>query len=58
MPSVVETVFLWPNMGRFHWKLIKNVFLAVAAICALIAGTVVSVEDIIGMYTGGGETEH
>lgn len=50
VPSVVETLFLWPNMGRCHWKLIKNVFLAILAICALVTGTVVSLEDIIGMY--------
>lgn len=51
MPSVIETVYLWPNMGRFHWKLIKNVFLMVASILALIAGSVVSIEDIIKLYT-------
>lgn len=38
-------------MGRFNWILIKNTLLATASICALIAGTVVSVEDIIKMYT-------
>lgn len=58
MPSVIETVFLWPNMGRYNWKLIKNGFLVVAAICVLVLGTVVNVEDIVRMYSEDGGTVH
>lgn len=55
-PTVVETVFLWPHTGRFHWILIKNIILGTASICALVAGSWVSIVDIIGIYTG--ESEH
>lgn len=50
-PAVVETVFVWPNTGRFHWILVKNVFLVIAAFFSLITGSMVSIEDIIRFYT-------
>ncbi|XP_075165024.1 proton-coupled amino acid transporter-like protein acs [Haematobia irritans] len=50
VPSFVETVYLWPNMGFAKWKLIKNVVLMVLAIGALIAGATVSIEEIIDLY--------
>lgn len=52
-PAIVETVFEWPNTGRYHWILIKNVILMVTAVFALITGSLVSIEDIIRMYTTG-----
>lgn len=51
VPAVVQTVFLWPNMGRYNWILIKNIILIIASLCALVAGTIVSVDSIIEMYT-------
>lgn len=50
VPTVVQSVFLWPETGRFHWILIKNVVLATAALFALVAGSWVSVQDIIEVY--------
>ncbi|XP_005185482.1 proton-coupled amino acid transporter-like protein CG1139 [Musca domestica] len=50
VPSFVESVYLWPNMGFAKWKLIKNVLLCILAICALVAGATVSIEEIIDMY--------
>ncbi|XP_037948808.1 proton-coupled amino acid transporter-like protein pathetic [Teleopsis dalmanni] len=47
VPSVVETVYLWPNMGRFNWKLVKNIILSILAILALIAGSAASIQEII-----------
>lgn len=56
VPCVVETVFLWPNeLGMFKWKLVKNVIFGAFSIFALIAGSYVSIEEIIKMYT---ENEH
>lgn len=55
VPAIVEGVFLWPETGRFHWILIKNIFLAIFAIIALIAGSAVSILNIIKIYTGGEE---
>lgn len=51
VPTVVQSVFLWPETGRFHWILIKNVVLATASVLGLIAGSWVSVEDIIEVYS-------
>lgn len=52
VPAITEQIFIWPDTGRFHWKLIKNVCLSVFAICAAIAGASVSIFHIIKIYTG------
>ena len=52
VPSVVETVFLYPdNLGKWNWIYVKNIILSFLALCALIAGSFVSVKDIIKMYS-------
>lgn len=52
VPSFVETVYLWPDrLGFCKWKLIKNIFLGVFSILALIAGAVASINEIIEMYS-------
>ncbi|KAG4076176.1 hypothetical protein HA402_014725 [Bradysia odoriphaga] len=57
VPSVVETVFLWPDrLGFLRWKLWKNLFLIAFSLIALVSGTVVSVADIVKIYSG--ESEH
>lgn len=50
VPTVLQAVFMWPETGRFHWALIKNGLLAVAAWLALVAGSWVSLEDIVAIY--------
>lgn len=50
VPSFVETVYLWPNMGWLKFKLVKNVLLMILALCALVAGAAVSIEEIINLY--------
>ncbi|XP_055858843.1 proton-coupled amino acid transporter-like protein pathetic isoform X2 [Episyrphus balteatus] len=52
VPSVVQTVFLYPdNLGKWNWIYVKNIILSILALCALIAGSFVSVKDIIKMYS-------
>lgn len=51
-PAIIEGVFLWPETGRFHWIMIKNVFLMIFATVALLAGSAVSIYHIIQLYTG------
>jgi len=52
IPSFVETVYLWPDrLGRCKWILIKNIFLGILAIFALVAGSAASINEIIEMYT-------
>ncbi|XP_014090789.1 proton-coupled amino acid transporter-like protein CG1139 [Bactrocera oleae] len=51
VPSVCETVYLWPNrLGFWKWKLFKNFLLSTFALCALIAGSVASINEIIKIY--------
>ena len=57
MPTVMETVFLWPNMGKYSWVLWKNVILGIASIVALVTGSIVSIGGIIRIYTGENEEE-
>jgi len=44
-------------LGAFRWKLWKNLFLIAFALVALVSGTVVSVTDIVKLYTSD-ETAH
>ncbi|XP_058827303.1 proton-coupled amino acid transporter-like protein CG1139 [Topomyia yanbarensis] len=58
VPCVVETVFLWPNeLGMFKWILVKNIIFGAFAIFALVAGSYVSIEEIVKLYTGSDHTE-
>ncbi|XP_063705086.1 proton-coupled amino acid transporter-like protein pathetic [Culicoides brevitarsis] len=52
VPSIVETVFHWDDLGRFNWILCKNIILGVFSILALIAGSAVSINNIINIYSG------
>ncbi|XP_008216697.1 proton-coupled amino acid transporter-like protein pathetic [Nasonia vitripennis] len=52
IPAVVETVSCWEcHLGTCNWRLWKNCFLALVAVCALISGTWISLLDIISLYT-------
>lgn len=51
IPAVVETVFRYPdNFGRGNWILIKNIFLVIFSILALVTGSYVSIGGIIKLY--------
>lgn len=54
VPAVIETVYVYPNLGIGKWILIKNIFLSVFAIFALISGSIVSIQNIIEEYSGSG----
>lgn len=50
LPPVIETVYLWPNMGKWNWILIKNVILALFSVVAIVTGSLVSIQAIIKEY--------
>jgi hypothetical protein len=51
IPAVVETVSCWEcHLGAGKWRLWKNGFLMLIALCALVSGTWISVLDIIALY--------
>lgn len=51
IPALIETVFRYPdNLGRGNWILIKNGFLIVFSIFALVTGAYASILEIIRIY--------
>ena len=51
LPTVIETVHCWPNMGVFHWKLVKNVVLLLFALLAVVSGSIIGIQGIIEEYS-------
>lgn len=51
VPALVETVFRYPdNLGYANWVMIKNGFLMMFAVLALITGSLVSLKEIVHLY--------
>lgn len=51
VPGVLNSVALWPNdLGKYKWVLVKDIFIILFGIIALISGTVSSLKEIIAMY--------
>ena len=51
IPAIVETVSCWEaHLGVGYWRLWKNVFLFFVAMSALIAGSWISILDIVEIY--------
>lgn len=47
IPSFIDTVHRWENLGAFKWILIKNIFIMTCAVFALLTGAFVSIMQII-----------
>ncbi|CAF3782546.1 unnamed protein product [Rotaria sp. Silwood1] len=53
-PSVCETITLWPNnLGRFKWRLILNISIIVFGLYVFVAGTSLSISNIIACVREG-----
>lgn len=51
VPGVLNSVALWPNdLGKCKWVLVKDIFIILFGIIALVSGTVSSLKEIIAMY--------
>lgn len=48
---MTETIYHWPNFGLLKWKLIKNVILGTLSLIALISGAIISVNEIVELYS-------
>ncbi|KAL7306929.1 hypothetical protein TKK_0001088 [Trichogramma kaykai] len=52
IPAIIETISCWEaHLGVGYWRLWKNAFLVLVSIFALIAGSWISIEQIIELYT-------
>ncbi|XP_028163880.1 proton-coupled amino acid transporter-like protein pathetic [Ostrinia furnacalis] len=47
IPGVIETVFLWENLGKYNWILWKNICIVLFGLLALVSGCTVTIMDII-----------
>ncbi|CAD7081916.1 unnamed protein product [Hermetia illucens] len=49
-PALIELVVYWerPGLGRYNWRLWKNIFLMVFGVIGFFTGTYVSVKEILG----------
>ncbi|KOB70025.1 Amino acid transporter, partial [Operophtera brumata] len=47
IPSIIETVFRWDDLGKFKWVFWKNLFILLFGLTALVSGCTVTVMDII-----------
>lgn len=55
-PPILDTLSLWPdNLGQYKWKMIKNGILVVFGFVGFIAGSFVSIHEIIKTFSGAGE---
>ncbi|XP_075214394.1 proton-coupled amino acid transporter-like protein pathetic [Lycorma delicatula] len=51
IPAVMETVLYWEDgLGRYNWKLWKNILLLIISLFALVAGSISSIIEIINEY--------
>lgn len=59
LPICIEMLtFYEKGFGRFNWKLIKNVIVAIMAMIALIFGSKAAIEDIVDLYTPKNSTDN
>lgn len=51
-PALVEIITYWesPGFGRYNWRMVKNVLLIIFGIIGFLAGTYVSVLEILEGY--------
>lgn len=51
-PAIIELITYWdiPGMGRFNWRMYKNIFLIMFGIIGFLTGTYVSMLDIIDSF--------
>lgn len=49
-PSTIQNAFLYPNYGKFNWKLWKNLLITIFSLFSTSIGIYFCVLDIIEMY--------
>ncbi|CAF2061238.1 unnamed protein product [Rotaria magnacalcarata] len=53
-PPICETITFWPNkLGRFKWQLILNLLIIIFGVYVFIAGTTLSISNIVACIREG-----
>ncbi|XP_075214391.1 proton-coupled amino acid transporter-like protein pathetic [Lycorma delicatula] len=51
IPAIMETVLYWEDgLGRYNWKLWKNILLLIISLIAMVTGSITSIIEIIKEY--------
>ncbi|KAJ2950819.1 hypothetical protein O0L34_g9090 [Tuta absoluta] len=59
LPAIIDTVYNWDrDLGRFNYKLWKNLIISIISIIALVSGSYVSIAQMIDEFGGHGEHSH
>jgi hypothetical protein len=57
-PPICETITFWPNgLGRFKWQLILNIFIVIFGFYVFLAGTALSISNIIACISIGAQCD-
>ena len=52
-PSLIETITFWPNMGKYRWKLVKNILIFLFGFLGFVTGSYISIKNIIKYFVTG-----
>nr|XP_053654390.1 proton-coupled amino acid transporter-like protein pathetic [Cherax quadricarinatus] len=52
-PPIIELITFWPDTGRCHWVLVKDVVICVFGILGFITGTFTSISAIVQYFING-----
>ncbi|KAK5643871.1 hypothetical protein RI129_007716 [Pyrocoelia pectoralis] len=47
LPAVIDTVLHWEELGFLKWRLIKNIFLCLFSLIALVSGSTIAIRSLI-----------
>jgi len=55
-PAIIDTATNWADLGKFRWKLVKNIFIFLFGFFGCIMGTYVALRDIIENFKNGADS--
>ena len=57
VPALIDTATNWDDLGKYKWKLWKNLFIFIFGLGGMILGTYVSMSNIIENFRKGKLTD-
>ncbi len=52
-PAIIDTASNWDSLGKYNWKLFKNILIFLFGFAGCVMGTYVSLYDIIESFKHG-----